>query len=243
MGGYGIMISAGLVLFPTFKDEELREKVRQMLHPEEIKTADAFVSDIRRKSFLHGRIAGKMAIEKIFSDVPSAEIQITTGALGEPYISNLQQPYGVSIAHGDLLNAGLCFPLTFTMGVDVESITERNRAIIPLVLSDSEKEMCSREENELELLHVLWTAKEAAGKAIRLGFRVPHEWYEIDNLETLTFEPRLIHRCRFKHLTMFTALSMAIPGGVMSIAFPTDKETEKLINGLLQQFEGPGATI
>jgi len=227
------MISAGLVMFPTFNDEELREKVRQMLHPEEIKTAGAFGSDIRRRSFFHGRIAGKMAIEKVFPDIPSAEIHITTGSLGEPHISNLQQPYGVSIAHGNFLNAGLCFPLTFMMGVDVESITEKNRTIIPIVLSDWEKEMCRKEKDELELFHVLWTAKEAAGKAIRLGFRVPHEWYETDHIETVSEEPRLIRRCRFKHLRMFTALSVAIPGGVLSVAFPSEKDLDELMSRLL----------
>ena len=195
-------LSAGLAFFSSFDDEYLMEKVCVLLHPEEIKTGNGYASDIRRRSFFHGRIAAKMAVNKLFPNIPPADLQIETGCFGEPLLKNPPRSYGISIAHDDLWNAGLCFPLSVPMGIDVETLTEKNREIIPSILSDYEKEMCNREEDSLAFLHLLWTAKEAAGKAIGLGFRVPSDWYEIDLVETISAEPRLIRQCRFKQLSL-----------------------------------------
>jgi len=226
-------LAASLTLFSSFDDKELNDKTIGLLHPEELKTGDSYVSDLRRRSFLHGRIAAKMAVNQLFPDIPPADLKIATGCLGEPLLQNLTLPYGISIAHDDLWNAGLCFPLSVPMGIDVETITEKNRAIIPSILSGYEKEMCNRAKDSLEFLHLLWTAKEAAGKAIGLGFRVPTEWYEIEFVETLRTEPQRIRQCRFKNLSVFTALSVEIAGGVLSIAFPAENNLNQTMIRLL----------
>jgi phosphopantetheinyl transferase (holo-ACP synthase) len=175
-----------------------------------------------------------MAVNQLFPDISPANLQIATTFLGEPFLKNLAYPYAVSIAHEELWNAGLCFPLSIPMGVDVETIMEKNRKIISSILSDNEKDLCRREGDSLELFHVLWTAKEAAGKVIGLGFRVPAEWYEIEFVETLRTEPKLIRQCRFKNLSVFMALSVEIPGGMLSIAFPAESNLSQTMIGLLQ---------
>ncbi len=228
-------LATSLALFSSFHDEELNEKTCDLLHPEEIKTGGGYASDIRRRSFLHGRISGKMALNQVFPDINPPELQITAGCLGEPLLQNLALPYGISIAHDDLWNAGLCFPLSVPMGIDVESITEKNREIILSILSDHEKEMCNHEKDSLEFLHLLWTAKEAAGKAIGLGFRVPTAWYEIEVVKTISTEPHLIRQCRFKQLSVFTALSITIPKGMLSIAFPVEKNLDQPMISLVEK--------
>jgi len=227
-------MAAGFALFSPFNDKELNDKTCRLLHPDEIKTGSGYASDIRRRSFLHGRIAAKMSVNQVFPDIPPAELQIATGCFGEPLLKNLAWPYGISIAHDDLWNAGLCFPLSHPMGTDVETITEKNRAIILSILSDHEKAMCSKEEDSLEFFHLLWTAKEAAGKAIGLGFRVPQAWYEIDSVEAISTDPYLIRQCRFKQLSMFTTLSVTVGHGLLSIAFPTEKKLDQPIFRLLE---------
>lgn len=228
-------LTAGLDLFSSFNDEDLYNKSCRFLHPDEIKTGDGYVSDIRRRSFLHGRIAAKMAVNQVFPDIHPADLQIETGCFGEPLLKNMVLPYGISIAHNDLWNAGLCFPLSVPMGIDVETITGKNLAIIPSILSDYEKEMCSRTENSLEFYHLLWTAKEAAGKAIGLGFRVPAAWYEIDLIESISTKPYLIRQCRFKQLSVFKTLSTTIPQGMLSIAFPAEKNLDQPMISLFEQ--------
>ena len=226
--------AVGLALFPSLTEEDLDRNTSILLHPEEIKTGCGFASDIRRRSFLQGRIAGKIAMNQVFPEIQSAGVRIISGSLGSPLFQNLAHPYGISIAHGTLWNAALCFPLSVPMGIDVESITEQNRSIIPSVLSDHEKEICNREGEGLESLHVLWTAREAAGKAIRLGYRVPHEWYEVADIETIHKGPYIIRRCRFKQLSVFTALSLKIPDGILSIAFPADEDLDQLVTDLMR---------
>ena len=227
-------LSAGLAFFSSFDDEYLNETACGLLHPEEIKTGGGYGANIRRRSFFHGRIAAKMAVKQIFPNIHPADLQIETGCFGEPLLKNLNRSYGISIAHDDSWNAGLCFPLSVPMGIDVETITEKNREIIPSILSDYEKGMCNREEDSLAFLHLLWTAKEAAGKAIGLGFRVPADWYEIDLVETISAEPRLIRQCRFKQLSLYTTLSITIPGGMLSIAFPSEQNFDQAMIRLLR---------
>lgn len=227
-------LAVSLVLFSSLYDSELNEKSSELLHSTEIATSNSYVADIRRRSFLHGRIAGKIAINQIFPEVPPYELEIITGSLGEPHIKNLAQLYGISIAHNESWNAGLCFPLSVPMGVDVETINEKNRPIIKSILSHHENELCDKENDNLEFLHILWTAKEAAGKAIRLGFRVPHEWYEIDGIETIMSGPHEILRCRFKQLSLFMTISVSFPGGILSIAYPAEKQLDQSMIKLLE---------
>ncbi len=229
------MLTVGLSLFSSLSNDELFLKTGELLHPGEINTGNGYVSEIRKRSFLQGRIAGKMAVNILFPDVHVTGIQIETGTLGAPVIKNLNYPVGISIAHDDLWNAGLCFPLSIQMGIDVETIREKNRSIISSLLSDNEKEMYTRENDPLEYLHILWTSKEAAGKAIGLGFRAPVGLYEIDLVETIRQNPQRICRCRFKELTKLTALSVKIPGGMLSIAFPAEKKLEQPMTRLLTQ--------
>ncbi|MEI7982386.1 MAG: 4'-phosphopantetheinyl transferase superfamily protein [Bacteroidota bacterium] len=227
-------LAAGLVLCPSLSNEKLNARTRMLLHPEEINIGGGYTSDIRRRSFLNGRIAGKMAINKVFPDIPPASFQINTGSIGRPVIRDLPQPYGISIAHNESWNAGLCFPLSVPMGIDIETITEKNQTIIASILSSREKDLCSSAGDPLNLTHLLWTAKEAAGKAIGLGFRVPTAWYEIESVETLSAEPKLIRLARFINLSAFATLSVEIPGGMLSIAFPAENNLSQTMIRLLQ---------
>ena len=63
-------LAVGLALCLSLNNEDLNTKTRMLLHPEEINTGSSYTSDIHRRSFLNGRIAGKMAINKVFPDIP-----------------------------------------------------------------------------------------------------------------------------------------------------------------------------
>ncbi|GEM_PF-666002 len=232
-------LAAGIVLFRVLSGEALLEKAGRMLHPEELERGVGFASDIRRRSFLHGRIAGKMAANMVFPDIPPVRLNIETGCLGEPLLANAPRPYGVSIAHDAGWNAGLCFPLSFRMGIDVESISEKNREIIAFMLTPHEKELCNREKDPLDLIHLLWTVKEAAGKALGLGFRVPADWYETDRVETVGIGLRPVQRCLFKHLTAFNALAVAIPGGMAAVAYPAGQNIDGAMTALFNTINMP----
>jgi 4'-phosphopantetheinyl transferase len=226
-------LSVGLALTPSLSDEDLRDIANHLLHPAEIKTGGSFTANIRRRSYLNGRIAAKMAIARVFPDIPSASFRITAGSFGKPGIAGLPHPYGISISHNESWNAGLCFPLSFPMGVDAETITEKNKTIIASILSAHEKELCCRDGDSAMLTHLLWTAKEAAGKAIGFGFRLPAAWYEIESIDIVAAEPKQLQRILFKSLSVFTALSAEIPGGILTIAFPAEENLGQTMEELL----------
>ena len=227
------MLTTGIALILSVGDAELREKSARLLHPEEIAIGQAYASDIRRRSYLHGRIAGKMAIGLVFPDLPGIECVIKTAVFGDPVLSGISLPYGISIAHSDEWNAGLCFPLTFPMGIDVEKTASKNFHVISSILSNKEKEICSGASDPNDQVHLLWTAKEAAGKAIRLGFRIPQEWYEIESIETVMNAPVNISFCKFILLKNLRTISCPIPGAILSIAYPADKIPDEIMIRLL----------
>ena len=237
MGEHRRMISAGLSLCCTLSEDALSERARVLLNPCEIQTAGAYRSLIRRQSYLHGRIAAKTAIGKVFPGTDPVSLEIINGSFGEPIIKNLSEPYGISIAHGEDWNAGLCFPLVLPMGIDAETVSEKHSSIIPAILSESEKEVCGHEPDPLLFLHILWTLKEAAGKAIRLGFRAPHEWYETDAVEIKQHEGSMIYQCRFKQLNLFAGLSVCVPGAVVSLVFPAGKGIDQDMLRLLHEIK------
>ena len=220
-------LGAGLAVFPSLTEEELDRNVSLFLHPDEIRSGLSFASDIRRRSFLQGRIAVKMAMKTIFPDIISSETASGNSSLGEPFLKSLAMPYGISLAHSETWNAGLCFPFSVPMGIDIETISQKNGPVISSVLSNHEKELCKQEPDPLWFLHLLWTVKEALGKAIRLGFRAPVEWYETESTQTLIAGNQLLRLCRFKHLSMFTTITLNLPRGILSIAFPAEKNLEQ----------------
>lgn len=220
------LLKAGLAICSSVSDPEPGDKEFNLLHPEEIMTGHVFPSRVRQRNFLQGRIAAKLAMNLVFPEIPAASVHIITGSFGEPLFKNLAHPYGISITHGESWSAGLCFPLSVPMGIDMESISEKNGSIIQSILNDQERKMCGLEANDQEMLHLLWTAKEAAGKAIRLGFRVPHTWYEVASFETIRQGRCKILLSRFTHLTMFTVLSVIMPDAVLSIAFPAEMKCD-----------------
>ena len=226
-------LAAGLALFPSLTKEEIGDRASLLLHPGEINTGKGHAFESRRNSYLQGRIAGKLAMMQVFPEISPAGIHIISGSLGDPLFQNLPHPYCISIAHSGSWNAGLCFPSSVPMGIDVESITEKNSNIIPSILSDHEKEMCGREQDPLEFLHVLWTVKEALGKAIRMGFLIPHEWYEVESIETILIGPQVIRLCRFRQQGVFTAISAGISNGILSLAFPAEKKLEEAMFTLI----------
>ena len=215
------LLFAGLAVMPLLSaDENLSYKLGDLLHPAENATALIMASEIRRASYINGRQAAKLAILRLFPELEAAAVNIETGTLGEPIATGLPGPYAVSLAHSEHHAAGLCFPSVMPMGVDIETPGAKNGETILSTLSAHEKSLLKGEQDSLDYLHVLWTAKEAVGKAIRLGFRIPLERYEISHTEILSRCDRTCYLCHFTRLAGFASVSRHWNGAILTVAFP-----------------------
>ncbi len=237
---------AGLVVIPILTSGGRPRLTDQLLHPAELAKAAAFTSEVRRRSYESGRVAVKLAIRQVFPGLAGPEVNITANPLGKPIAASLPGPYSVSISHSDNHGAALCFPAAFPMGIDIETPEEKNRSIISSILTpgeiallqahcngpetfkqvhstvtDHETALMPAQDNSLQILHVMWTAKEAAGKATGLGFRLPVEQYEIEMIKKPEDHKIRSWICKFKHLGEITTISLEWQGAILTIAFPS----------------------
>ncbi|MCK5679201.1 4'-phosphopantetheinyl transferase superfamily protein [bacterium] len=156
-----------------------------------------FKVDKRRNQFLAGRYIAKETIRKEHPGMALGAINIVHGVWGFPLIhSDSLNQATISICHADHYAAALFFASnTHPVGIDLEEISENNLPAFKRFISEEEQSLIKSENLPfLEMMHLLWSAKEAVGKALKVGFAIPEEIYSIasisltDNIYHLVFE-------------------------------------------------------
>lgn len=144
----------------------------------------------RRAEFLAGRIAARRAVARALCDERGAELEIGKDPTGAPSVVG-HPALHVSISHSHALAAAIAAP--FAVGVDLERTEPRPAAFARLFFTDAEHERLATvpEPEREELLHVLWTRKEAASKVGRWGGRLPFGTLDCSG-ETVTVSGRTI---------------------------------------------------
>ncbi len=106
-------------------------------------------------------LAGRYLLSYLFSDFPKEEIEIADTR--KPFLPNEQ--YHFSISHCQLYAAAIVSS-QYRVGIDVECITARVGSIKTKFLHPEELDFVNLQpsKNELALLTVLWSAKEAMFK-------------------------------------------------------------------------------
>ncbi|HYD40901.1 MAG TPA: 4'-phosphopantetheinyl transferase superfamily protein [Anaeromyxobacter sp.] len=144
----------------------------------------------RRAEFLAGRIAARRAVAQALGEEREAELEIGRDPTGAPSVRG-HPALHVSISHSHGLAAAVAAP--FAVGVDLERTEPRPEAFARMFFTDAEHERLAAvpgPERE-ELLHVLWTRKEAASKVGRWGGRLPFGTLDCSG-ETVTVSGRRI---------------------------------------------------
>ena len=138
--------------------------------PAELAEWGALKSEKRRLDWLAGRLAGKEAAREWLSrngERVSGRVEIFNGAEGAPYIkadsgSVLARLARISLSHCDF--GGVAAAHGAAVGVDAERIAPRDSGVLAHYARADEN------ASTPELATRLWTVKEAALKALGLGF-------------------------------------------------------------------------
>jgi 4'-phosphopantetheinyl transferase EntD len=144
----------------------------------------------RRAEFLAGRIAARRAVAQALGEDRGVELEIRRDAAGAPSVPG-HPALHVSISHSYGLAVAVAAP--FAVGVDLERAEPRPEAFARMFFTDAEHARLAAApgpERE-ELLHVLWTRKEAASKVGRWGGRLPFGTLDCSG-ETVTVSGRRI---------------------------------------------------
>ncbi len=216
------------------------------LHAGESARASAFKFGQPRENFALGRLAGKLALlAAVGASVPLASalsprgiegeelaqglrsMEIGNGERGEPLVradGPQPPPPAVSLSHVNGLGVAIAFPAGARMGLDLELIEARRaetvRKGVPLS-AEEEAWLKVTLLPEATALLLLWTAREALGKA--LGSGLACKW-ETLALREVASGGRGFYAGRYRHQPQFHCASWVGPGAVMSLAFPETAE-------------------
>ena len=179
-----------------------------------------FKAPKRNLQFLAGRKIAKDCILKLYPNHQSSSISIDHGVWGFPYINskNIAQ-MTISIAHTDNYAAVLIVPSSaYPCGIDIEEVSTTHVKALEKLMTQKELKLVQKLSiSAVEGLHLLWAAKEAAGKVLKVGFHIAEENYEI---ASLTKRGKLFH-IQFVQLQMISAVGWLDGDLCHCLAFPT----------------------
>ena len=140
----------------------------------------------KQKSFVAGRIAGKLACLKSIKNLNLMDLEIVNDLEGEfkgrPQLFYKQNVLGnVSITHSQDL-AGATFDTEENIGIDLEYVCKRDFAFYKFNFTPKEKDIIGK-LNSIDfdtVVTLFWTAKEAMSKAIGIGLQVDARNFEIN---------------------------------------------------------------
>jgi 4'-phosphopantetheinyl transferase len=144
-----------------------------LLSPAESQCFEALKTPKRRHDWLLGRWTAKHLVQAVIGQGHALDtLIIMNGADGAPYLPEYPQ-FDLSISHSH----GFAFCALVTdgrVGADIECVTPRSRAFIEDYFTPAEVAAVDGAPPERQNLMAtaIWSAKEAALKALRLGLRV-----------------------------------------------------------------------
>ncbi len=208
-----------LASVPTKTFPQYTEQVSAWLHPDEKAYYDGLGSSIRKTSYLHGRIAAKMALGREESPPCPSKISIMPGVMGDPVVQEgLLSNQQISIAHTRSLACALTFPPICQMGIDLEDLEpDRSKAMERQASAQECLMIRSLEPTIPYPWHVLWTAKEALAKTLRTGLRCPMNLFEVHSLKA---DPAGMVLGTYRHLTPFAFCSWVMAEQVVTMTYP-----------------------
>lgn len=220
------------ISFANFKQfNENNFKPDTILCLEEINEFNRMRYEKRKRDFLMGRYCAKFALKEIVHDISIPDICIHNGFFKQPIIEySININCDVSISHCECYGISIAFPNELMVGIDVEMIRERSMNTIKSQLTQTEKKQIDLFQNT-QLYTVMWTIKEALSKALKIGFTVPLNIYEIDKIRY----DGLLYNCTFVNFPQFQAVAYIIKCYVVTIVYPANLKLtgrESLINFL-----------
>ena len=149
------------------------------LGPRERRRLAGFQIAKRRRDWLAGRRAAKVALTRLLGNEAPGELDVLPGASGAPEVHRLTRPLsgvGVSIVHSyDIAGALAWRGDGAGPGLDLERVEPLHDAMLALALNAAELRYVNRGAGPMRTVRALrlWTTKEAVLKSRGVGLRWP----------------------------------------------------------------------
>jgi malonyl CoA-acyl carrier protein transacylase/4'-phosphopantetheinyl transferase EntD len=191
-----------------------RPATAAQLHAVERAMLDRFQFEPRRDAFAIGRACAKAALRELLGRADVSDVCVRRGELGQPVVDGVSG-VGVSISHRGGYGAAIAYEETCPLGVDLEIVPRAGDARAP-ELTANERDACAYLGDEVMARTVLFSAKEALSKVLRVGLAVSPDWLEVERVE----RDGAVAACTFKHLAPLRATCIRIDDVVLSVAHP-----------------------
>jgi 4'-phosphopantetheinyl transferase len=137
----------------------------------------------RRADWRLGRWTAKLAVAA-YLGVPRATVELRAAADGAPeaLVDGRPAPVALSLSHRAGLSVCMVAAAGTALGCDLELAESRGAAFVADWFTAGEREAVAgaRPEDHPLLLAVLWSAKESALKALRVGLRFDTRWVVVE---------------------------------------------------------------
>ena len=183
-----------------------------------------------RENFTLGRLAAKLALAGANRMQCSANeiaptlrtIEIGNGARGEPLVRDAAGFHsGLSLSHVNGRGVAVAFPATERIGLDLELIDAQRAETVRQAVPLGPEEKAWLRQTTLPAataLLLLWTAREALGKALGCGLAC--KWETLALREVATVEPAVFSGS-FSHWPQFKCVGWIGPDAVATTAWET----------------------
>ena len=152
----------------------------------------------RRTDWRLGRWTAKLAISAYrnlpgnFPNLRDVEIRSALSGAPEVFFAGQPAPDTISLSHGGGIAVCAVAPSSVALGCDLEIVETRSDSFTADYFTEEERELVARAcaDDRPRLLTVLWSGKESALKALRLGLRIDTRSVEVslDDVERSSAE-------------------------------------------------------
>ena len=179
----------------------------------------------KQESFRLGRLAAKRALGALIAEPDLRKIELRAGIYGQPIVEHPRAGIAdVSVSHSHGLAVALAFPAAYPMGVDLEHVAAGSAGTLLGEMQASPAELAwlvSSGVDEASACFVLWTAREALGKALKIGINSPLGVLALAEIQSAGANQ---WTGRYLNFPQCKCVAQAKSGRVLSLALPRDAD-------------------
>ena len=168
-------------------------------------------------------MAAKRALGALLAEPDLRQIEIRAGVYGQPLVQHPRAADAeVTVSHSHGLAVALAYPAEYPMGIDLETISAVAAQVVIGELEASPPELTWLATGGVDAATaccVLWTAREALGKALKIGLNSPLGMLSLGEIEACGKSSWTGHYLNFPRCQ---CLSWVSGGRVLSLAMQNE---------------------
>ena len=202
----------------------------EFLSESEKEQLGSFPFAAKQQGFLLGRLAAKSALGALLPEPDLRRIEIRSGVYGQPLVHHPRVGSAeVTVSHSHGLAVALAFSAEYPMGIDLETVSAIAAGTIIGELEASAPEqawLATASVDDATACCVLWTAREALGKALKIGLNCPLGILSLTDIRAIGEATRSEGTWvgRYLNFPQCQCLSQVKGGRVLSLAMPKEAE-------------------